>query len=118
MIKITYDISKLEKRLNKLVNDIDEASKNTIKDNIPKIRDCAKDLCPVDSGDLRDSITDRYEDEAHCPSGEVYTNKDYAHFVEFGTVKRAPQPYMYPAYKEYEDFIMQYLINSINKSIE
>lgn len=118
MIKITYDISNLEKRLNKLVNDIDEASKNTIKDNVPKIKDRAKDLCPVDSGALRGSITDKYQDELLYHSGEVYTDKDYAHIIEFGTRYRAPQPYMYPAYKEYEEFIMQYLIESINKSIK
>ena len=116
MIKLTYDISKFAKSLDGLVNSIDEVAKKAIKDCTPMVRDRAKELCPVETGELRDSIAVRYDNEDN--SGEVYTNKDYAHIVEFGTRYRAPQPYMYPAYKEYEEFIMQYLIESINKSIK
>ncbi len=41
----------------------------------------AKRLCPVDTGDLRSSITH----EVHNDVGIVGTNKEYAPYVEFGT---------------------------------
>lgn len=41
----------------------------------------AKRLCPVDTGDLRNSINH----EVHNNVGIVGTNKEYAPYVEFGT---------------------------------
>lgn len=41
----------------------------------------AKRLCPVNTGDLRNSITH----EVHNDVGIVGTNKEYAPYVEFGT---------------------------------
>lgn len=41
----------------------------------------AKRLCPVDTGDLRNSINH----EVHNDVGIVGTNKEYAPYVEFGT---------------------------------
>lgn len=53
----------------------------------------AKKKCPVDTGNLRNSIThlvDRYD---------VYvgTNVEYAPYVEFGTRHMHAQPYLRPA---------------------
>lgn len=55
----------------------------------------AKDYCPVDTGNLRNSIT-HVVDEAE---GSVYigTNVDYGPDVELGTVKMDAQPYLKPA---------------------
>ena len=53
----------------------------------------AKMLCPVDTGRLRNSIS-------HAVSGnEVYigTNVEYGPYVEFGTRRQRPQPYLTPA---------------------
>ena len=41
----------------------------------------AKRLCPVDTGDLRNSITHEVDDGV----GIVGTNKEYAPYVEYGT---------------------------------
>jgi hypothetical protein len=49
----------------------------------------AKELVPVLTGDLQDSIT--YED------GRVYTNVIYAGKVEYGGLHNPPEPYMRPA---------------------
>lgn len=53
----------------------------------------AKDLCPVDTGNLRNSITHTSEGKA------VYigTNVAYGKYPELGTVKMAAQPYLRPA---------------------
>lgn len=53
----------------------------------------AKSLVPVRSGALKASIyTDRSGTEA-----TVAADADYAIYVEFGTSRQAPQPFMYPA---------------------
>ena len=53
----------------------------------------ARAMCPVDTGRLRSSIG------VSAGDGEavVYANTDYAAYVEFGTSKMAPQPFMVPA---------------------
>jgi len=43
----------------------------------------AKDLCPVDSGDLRNSISHRVDDSEQA--AYIGTNKEYGAYVELGT---------------------------------
>ena len=54
----------------------------------------AKGLCPVDTGNLRNSIS-------HAPGGKntmyVGTNVEYAPYVELGTRRAKAQPYLRPA---------------------
>jgi HK97 gp10 family phage protein len=65
------------------------------------IVDRAKEIVPVDTGTLRDSI------EALEIDGDVYIHAsadqgggEYSAFVEFGTVKMSAQPYVRPAIDE------------------
>lgn len=59
----------------------------------------AKRACPVDTGNLRNSITHAVE------SGEdavyVGTNVEYAPYVELGTRRTAAQPFLRPAATEH-----------------
>lgn len=53
----------------------------------------AQDLCPVDTGNLRNSIT-------HTTDGTtayIGTNVEYAPYVELGTRRAAAQPFLKPA---------------------
>ena len=59
----------------------------------------AKRACPVDTGNLRNSIThvvDSAEDAAY-----VGTNVEYAPYVEMGTSRTAAQPFLRPAATEH-----------------
>jgi HK97 gp10 family phage protein len=61
----------------------------------------AKRLCPVDTGNLRNSIT-------HSTDGNteyIGTNVEYAAYVEFGTVRTKEQPFIKPAVA---DHVSQY----------
>lgn len=59
-----------------------------------KAESYAKRLCPVDTGRLRNSIThEQYDDNTEI----IGTNVEYAPFVELGTSKQRPQPYLRPA---------------------
>lgn len=59
----------------------------------------AKRACPVDTGNLRNSIThvvDSAEGAAY-----VGTNVEYAPYVEMGTCRTAAQPFLRPAATEH-----------------
>jgi len=70
----------------------------------------AKQLCPVDTGNLRNSITHQMISEDTVAVG---TNVHYAPFVELGTRKMTSQPYLRPAVEghlaEYEAIAKQEL---------
>lgn len=61
----------------------------------------AKSICPVDTGRLRNSITNAIDTEANA----VYigTNVEYAPDVELGTTRMHPHPYLRPAAADHAD---------------
>ncbi len=115
MIKLSCDTSKLEKQLMELVENINKSSESIMKNGCDQIKAQAKDLCPVRTGELRDSIDTRYDDDTYKHDGYVYSPLNYAIFVELGTRFMAPQPYLYPAYESNREFFKNKLIESINK---
>ncbi|SRR6266498_1593073 len=52
-----------------------------------------KTFCPVDTGNLRNSISS----DIGVLSSEIGPTASYGYFVEAGTSRMAPQPYMGPA---------------------
>lgn len=66
------------------------------------VENAAKQLCPVDTGRLRNSIT-------HQKSGDkteqVGTNVEYGKFVELGTSRMGAKPYLKPAAQNSESAI-------------
>ena len=65
----------------------------------------AKLACPVDTGRLRNSISHARDDEA----AYIGTNVEYAPYVELGTSRMKPRPFLTPAAQdhaeEYRDII-------------
>ena len=59
-----------------------------------KAESYAKALCPVDTGNLRNSITHAQQDEN---TEVIGTNVEYAPYVELGTARMAARPYLRPA---------------------
>lgn len=57
----------------------------------------AKNLAPVDTGNLRSSIGHMYHYEDGAVEAEIGPTADYGAYVELGTSVHAPQPYMAPA---------------------
>lgn len=65
------------------------------------IEERAKIACPVDTGNLRRSIsTSGPSVGADGVSATVGTNVNYAAFVEFGTRRMAAQPFLGPALEQ------------------
>jgi HK97 gp10 family phage protein len=59
-----------------------------------KIAERARDMAPVDTGELRGSIHAR---PTGHKSAEVVAEARYAAYVEFGTYKMSAQPFFMPA---------------------
>jgi HK97 gp10 family phage protein len=115
-------IDSLLSKLKALPVNIQEGALDGVQNTVLAIKKDAKELCPVDSGELRDSIVSEAKKLSAIEiEGTVTTQKDYALAVEFGTgqqgassselaqlgisvphdndiVGRAPTPFMYPAY--------------------
>ena len=55
----------------------------------------AKKMCPVDTGNLRNSITHTVDEEE--PAAYIGTNVEYAPYVCLGTIHMKAQPFLKPA---------------------
>lgn len=57
----------------------------------------AKQLCPVDTGRLRSSITNEIGQDGEGLVATIGTDVEYAPHVELGTSRMAAQPFLLPA---------------------
>ena len=57
----------------------------------------ARDNAPVDTGNLKQSISTEHERSIEAATSTVHTNVEYALYQEMGTVNMAAHPYMMPA---------------------
>lgn len=93
-----------------------EAEKKKILEKIGEfVEGEAKDFCPVDTGDLRRSIKNVVVSDKEVQIG---TDIDYAHFVEFGTIKQQAQPYLTPAFEANRNEIRRILEEGIRRAIQ
>ncbi len=103
-IDITYDggLSEVSARLSESIETIIAAGAQCVCDN-------AKAACPVDTGTLRESIG------AECDGrrAEIYADTDYAAYVEFGTSKMSPQPYLIPSLIDSEAAVLEAMAQAI-----
>lgn len=67
--------------------------------------------CPVDTGNLRGSIT--HEVSEGEKAVYIGTNVEYAPYVELGTSKQKAQPYLRPAATEHANQYRQVLKNTL-----
>nr|DAW69499.1 MAG TPA: putative tail component [Caudoviricetes sp.] len=126
------------KEIQNLLKNIGTAPlERTIKKVTVEVQGQAKALAPADTGTLRNSIKMNYD--SNKKEGRVYTNNDYATYVEFGTGVRGngsypdsnksltynqnwkgqvAQPYMYPALQHGKSLVTETLKQEIAKEIK
>lgn len=84
---------------------LDDDMESSIRSWAGTVRDSAKEIVPVRTGELRDSISDDYEIGIHTIDGSVFTTKEYGPDVELGIGQEA-HPFLYPAlYQNQADII-------------
>lgn len=85
----------------KIGEELDEAVENALNDIGMVCERYAQDKTPVDTGRLRNSID--YEVKSSENAVYVKTDVNYAGFVELGTSRQKPQPYLRPAVSNHID---------------
>lgn len=65
--------------------------RQAVQNGIQMVRNTAVLLCPVDTGELRQSIQTDVSERGGIITGICYTNKAYAMYVEFGTGPKGQQ---------------------------
>lgn len=78
-------LDSLLKKLGKLGGNVEETLYKSIDRQAKLVQGDAKDLCPVDTGDLRNSIKTETKIKGSKIVGNIFTNSDHAAYVEFGT---------------------------------
>lgn len=73
------------KTLDTLKENADKVAEQAVLTGAEKIRKQAVLLAPVDTGELRQSIKTMSQKDGKTVKGILYTNKEYAPYVEFGT---------------------------------
>ncbi len=108
--------------------------KASVQASCDLIEQTAKLYCPVDTGDLKDSITSEVTESGSTVVGKVGPHMPYADYVEYGTGSKgdpaAPyahveswpgmkaQPYMRPALDEGKPAILDLFKSNISSSIK
>ncbi len=78
-------LNSLVRKLNALGGDSSVALKRGIAQAVKQVQGDAKDLCPVNDGQLRNSIQGEVDEKGSSVIGRVSTNLRHAPYVEFGT---------------------------------
>lgn len=133
------------KNLDRLIAKLDNISSVKLEGYVKKatsfVHGQAKMLASSDTGALRESIHHEIKTEESKIIGRVFTNLEYAPFVEFGTGIRGdgqypyaseldfqlvykedwkgmrPQPYMYPAIKGAEPYVKSLINRGVQTEI-
>lgn len=136
-------LDKLLKKLNQLGGSIPQSTQKALLKGGAVFEAGAKAHCPVDTGNLRNSIHTEAKDTATVSVG---TNTDYAAYVEYGTGPKGdpsvphttkkywrykdkdgnwvtshgqpPQPFMRTAFSENKDKAVEVVKESIREDVE
>lgn len=99
-------LKELAAKLDKLSGSSRSVFEKGIKRGLELVKDRAQLLCPVNEGELRNSIKTSVKSAEGGLEGICYTNKEHAFYVEFGTGPKGQQahsgtsPEFTPSYKQ------------------
>lgn len=106
---------KFESNAKEIIGKLNNASRKGITEACLLVQAQAKALTPVDTGQLRNSIDYKVEDDKGNVEGIVGTAIDYGIHIEYGTKYQKAQPYLLPAFRENKSNIEK-IIGEILKS--
>lgn len=91
-VVITYN------RLNDLASELHAEASRVVRKTARDIEEGAKSIVPVDTGNLKNSIQVKEQDDLNATIGiHEGSHVEYAAYVEYGTHRMAAQPYLTPA---------------------
>lgn len=106
-MRVTVDVQGLAEfqgTLDQAASRVEGLAGQVVRKTAHDVQADAQSRAPVDTGALRSSIR-------AAPRGplaaEVSPSVNYSHYVEFGTSRMAPQPYLFPALDAKADSFIQ-----------
>ena len=102
----------------KLLNKVDDLIEESARSGAVKVAQAARSLAPWDSGVLATSIKiekSKFKDGGYMVVAQGPNNYDrfYATFVELGTYKTRPQPFLRPALHQNKESIRREFENKL-----
>lgn len=94
---VDYDDRAFRKALPRALRQIEVRSEGDLLRLGLRVQNEARRLAAVDTGRMRSSVQAVPGRDGRGPYVDVGTNVQYAPFVEYGTIRSAPQPFMRPA---------------------
>ena len=132
-------LDKVIDQYEKIEKELQESLKKTVNDSVKNVVRNAKNMAPVDTGNLRRSIHGELNVEKGKIEGRIVVNADYAPYVEFGTGERGivtntnskipvtytkgfhgqvAHPFFYPSYYEEEENFKHTLKDILKKGLQ
>lgn len=90
-------VAALVKKMDRMDREAGNAAARSAREGAKVVADEARSLAPYRTGELRRSIEDGPGETKD--SARAGTNLWRAHFAEFGTVKAAAHPFLFPAFE-------------------
>ncbi len=90
---------------------ISAAAERGVKDACAAVCGDAKSMCPVRTGNLRESIAT----QSSGTDGTVYAAADYGGYVELGTYKMPAQPFLAPALTAATPIIAEMVLSEVRE---
>lgn len=114
----TGEIASLERLFDAADGDARRKARDAVRKSTFEIERGAKTRAAVDTGFMRNSISTAFTGDVYSDgyTGEVGPGAYYAPYVEFGTDRMAPQPFLGPAYDAVEPSFLAAMrrINPLN----
>lgn len=107
MADVTFTSNRAE-----LLATVNEAKKRALEIMGGKAESYAKQLAPVDTGRLRNSITHAQLDEN---TEVIGSNVEYAPYQELGTSRMAAHPFLRPAAENHAEEYKEIWLNELRK---
>jgi len=90
-------LDSLMRKLDRMGGNVLDALEKATKQTSLAAQADARYNAPVDTGNLKQSISTEHARSTEAATSTVYTNVEYALYQEMGTVNMAAHPYMMPA---------------------
>lgn len=97
-VKFSFDDGDFAKKIKKYAETKPEEIKKEVAKTSESITNIAKSLVPVDTANLKNSISASYYNKGL--TGIIGTPVHYAPHVEFGTVYMVAQPFLFPSHEQ------------------
>lgn len=99
------EVKSLALRLSTEAGGIGAKASKVLRGSALAVERDGKAICPVDTGFLKNSITTDFEGDGRfmSMSAEIGPTASYGGYVEYGTSRMSPQPYMGPAFDKNKD---------------